>query len=181
MMPLRTLAALFAFAGAACAETSPSPYAGEQLREIKALSATEQADLLAGRGMGLARAAELNGYPGPKHVLELAGELELSDAQRADTEALFAAMQRRAQRLGRDIVDAERALDALFASREATPRRLSRALARIGALQGALRDAHLAAHLDQARLLSAAQIHRYAALRGYGDARADHSGHAHHH
>ena len=36
------------------------------------------ADLRAGRGMGLALAAELNGYPGPAHVLELADKLDLA-------------------------------------------------------------------------------------------------------
>jgi hypothetical protein len=49
-----------------------SPYAGSHTRDIKALSAQEAADLRAGRGMGLALATELNGYPGPLHVLELA-------------------------------------------------------------------------------------------------------------
>jgi hypothetical protein len=59
-----------------------SPYAGMQTRPIKALSAEQVADLKAGRGMGLAMAAELNGYPGPAHVLELADKLDLSDQQR---------------------------------------------------------------------------------------------------
>lgn len=45
-----------------------SPYAGLPAREIKALSPEEIADLAAGRGMGLALAAELNGYPGPRHA-----------------------------------------------------------------------------------------------------------------
>ena len=34
-------------------------------------------------GMGLALAAELNGYPGPAHVIELAKSLGLSEPQRA--------------------------------------------------------------------------------------------------
>jgi hypothetical protein len=33
--------------------------------------------------MGLALAAELNGYPGPAHVIELAKSLGLSEPQRA--------------------------------------------------------------------------------------------------
>jgi hypothetical protein len=52
-----------------------SPYSGMQTRSIKALSEQQVADLTAGRGMGLALAAELNGYPGPFHVLELADKL----------------------------------------------------------------------------------------------------------
>ena len=52
-----------------------NPYAGEQSRAIKALSPKEVYDLTQGRGMGLAKAAELNRYPGPMHALELAGPL----------------------------------------------------------------------------------------------------------
>ena len=62
--------------------TASSPYSGLETRAIKALSDSQIADLKAGRGMGLALAAELNGYPGPMHVLELADELVLSVEQR---------------------------------------------------------------------------------------------------
>ena len=58
-----------------------SPYAGQQSREVKSLSAQDIDDLLNGRGMALAKAGELNGYPGPLHVLELASELRLTDEQ----------------------------------------------------------------------------------------------------
>jgi hypothetical protein len=56
-----------------------------QTRAIKALSEWQVSDLSAGRGMGLAMAAELNGYAGPSHVLELADKLELSSDQRGRT------------------------------------------------------------------------------------------------
>ena len=59
-----------------------SPYASLVDREIKALSAEQLANLREGRGMGLSLPAELNGYPGPKHVLELADGLGLTPAQR---------------------------------------------------------------------------------------------------
>ncbi len=52
-----------------------SPYTGMQQREIKALSAETVSGYLAGHGMGFAMVAELNSYPGPKHVLELAEQL----------------------------------------------------------------------------------------------------------
>jgi hypothetical protein len=45
-----------------------SPYVGQEYREIKALSTQEISDYISGRGMGLAKAAELNGYPGPAHA-----------------------------------------------------------------------------------------------------------------
>lgn len=47
--------------------------------------------------MGLAKAAELNGYPGPLHVLELAVDLSLTAEQKAATETLFKSMQVRVQ------------------------------------------------------------------------------------
>src|SRR3974390_441307 len=91
-----------------------SPYAGQQTRDIKSLSETEIADLLAGRGMGLAKAAELNGYPGPAHVLELSGALGLTPEQIRRTQAVFEHMQASAKTYGAQLVEAERALEMQF-------------------------------------------------------------------
>ena len=91
----------------------PSPYAGQERRSIKAVSEKEIGDLLEGRGMGLAMAAELNSFPGPLHVLELAAELGLSDEQRDKTQALHKTMRERAQALRGRIIEAERSLDGL--------------------------------------------------------------------
>jgi hypothetical protein len=156
-----------ALAQAGTEEGSTSAYAGQEARAIKALSPAEQADLLAGKGMGLAKAAELNGYPGPLHVLALASQLELTQAQQRDTEALFQAMQSRAQALGSEVVEAERALDVLFERKQIAQPQLSESLARIGALQAQLRTVHLDAHLEQTRILTASQIAKYNELRGY--------------
>jgi len=57
----------------------------------------------------LAKAAELNNYPGPAHVLELASELHLT-AERAATNALFRSMQAKATALRQEIVRHEREL-----------------------------------------------------------------------
>jgi hypothetical protein len=157
---------LFAAAGRA---SEIAPYSGHETREIKALSESEIAGLLAGEGMGFALAAELNGYPGPAHVLELARELALSAEQRAETEALFERMAASARELGARLVDAERALDEMFRRRTVAAASLSEALSGIGALQARLRGAHLQAHLEQSRILSEEQIARYAELRGYRD------------
>ena len=123
-----------------------SPYAGEQGRDIKALSMQDVDAYLAGQGMGFAKAAELNGYAGPKHVLELAGELSLTNEQRTRTQALFASMQSAASSLGSEIVDEERKLDHLFAS-QTVRRSLCGSLAtRIGDAAGATaRDASASA------------------------------------
>jgi hypothetical protein len=144
-----------------------SPYVGEEARPIKALSAAETADLLAGNGMGLARAAELNGYPGPAHVLDLAAELRLTAEQQEGIAAVRDRMRRAAVALGEAIVAAERALDAAFAGRTVDPAGLEAQVAEIAELTGVLRAVHLAAHLETTALMTAPQIARYDALRGY--------------
>lgn len=167
-----------ALAGPALAQTV-SPYAGEQSREIKALSAKEIEDLAQGRGMGLAKPAELNRYPGPIHVLELAREMRLSAEQRDGLEASRSRMSAKAKALGADILHLERELDTAFARRKIDSARLNDLTARIGARQGTLRAVHLEAHIETAALLSSEQISTYDALRGYGSTApaASHGGH----
>ncbi len=165
---------------AAAADTR-SPYAGQQDRPIKALNADEQADLLDGKGMGLAKAAELNGYPGPRHVLELAEPLALSERQVEQTQALFDRMREDARRQGATLIEAERSLDTLYASHAATRERVDRQLAAIEQARTRLRATHLQAHLDQAALLTPAQLSEYSRLRGYTSESAgadqEHKGH----
>lgn len=144
-----------------------SPYAGQQTREIKALSPAQTSDLLAGKGMELAKAAELNGYPGPMHTLELAAQLELSTEQKQASETLMNRHKAEARDLGTQLVQAERALDQAFASRQIDAARLTAHTERIGQLQALLRRSHLDTHLQQTALLTPAQISRYAQLRGY--------------
>ena len=149
------------------ADSSPSLYEGQQTRPIKALSEQDIAALLNGEGMGMAKAAELNGYPGPKHVLTLADELKLTDAQRQQVQAIFNKMSAAARPLGMELVGRELLLDRLFAEVEVTPDRLVVETAAIGTLEGTLRSVHLAAHLQTRALLNADQVAVYERLRGY--------------
>jgi hypothetical protein len=152
---------------AAHASASPSPYAGEQSRAIKALSKEQRDQLLAGHGMGLARAAELNRFPGPKHVLELAEDLELTAEQVEAAEKIFDRMHERARELGRQVIEGEASLEALFASGEIDESSLAAAVRELGRLQGELRLVHLGAHLEMRARMSETQIQRYDHLRGY--------------
>jgi Spy/CpxP family protein refolding chaperone len=173
----KTLMLALVLAGPAYAQGTASPYAGQQTREIKSLSAEEQQDLLEGRGMGLAKAAELNGYPGPTHVLELASHLQLTIEQRTATRKLLADHQAAARQLGAAVIAAERALDEAFASRRADDATLKRLTGEIARLQGELRYEHLKTHLAQAAILRPEQVQHYAHLRGY----AGQGGGGHHH
>ena len=170
---------LVAFALGACSTQNPSSshYRGQEQREIKALSPEEISDLLAGKGMGFAKAAELNGYPGPAHVLELAAPLQLSPEQRARTEALFERMNLQARHLGAQLVQAERELDASFREHRVTAELLAHQLEQVAALQAKVRNAHLHAHLEQRQILSAEQTAKYIALRGYSKHDAEHGAH----
>jgi hypothetical protein len=173
-MKIWPLIASIAFVTSVHAQT---PYAGMQGRSIKALSDQQIADLNTGRGMGLALAAELNGYPGPSHVLELADKLELSAEQRASMQRLFDSMKAEAMPLGSKLIEQEAELDRQFASRTATPESLKASTAAVAATQGTLRETHLKYHLSTGSILTQAQMTKYAELRGYG------SGHKrqHHH
>ena len=146
------------------------PYAGQQQREIKALSDTEITALLKGDGMGYAKAAELNGYPGPAHVAELADALALDDSQRSATQQLLQQHKRRARELGAALVEAERRLDRAFAHRHIDEQRLSLLTREVADLQAQLRNEHLATHLAQTRLLTPQQVQRYNEMRGYATA-----------
>jgi hypothetical protein len=166
---MKTASILAALVLASTAAFAQSPYAGMQTRPIKALSEQQVADLKAGRGMGLALAAELNGYPGPAHLLELADKLDLSADQRSKLQELFASMKQEALPIGAKLLEQEAELDREFASHTITPESLKSSTAAIAATQGVLRETHLKYHLSTAALVTQSQMQRYSELRGYGD------------
>ena len=176
------VAAAIAVAPHVLSAKTQQPYAGLQVRPIKALSDQQIADLKEGRGMGLALPAELNGYPGPTHVLELAESLQLSEAQRAKVKQLFEAMKAETVPLGERLIAQESELDRQFAGRTVTEASLATATQAIGATQAALRAAHLKYHLATLEVLTPTQSHRYVELRGYaGGAQAAHQDGSHQH
>lgn len=160
----------FAPASHAASARIAQSYAGLQDRPVKALSGQRLADLRAGRGMGLALAAELNGYPGPAHVLEHADALRLGPTQRARTRALHDAMKAETIPLGERLIARETDLDRRFRERTITPASLAAATGAVGAAEAALRAAHLRYHLLMAEVLTPEQTRRYGELRGYAGA-----------
>ena len=155
-------------------------YAGQQTRAIKALSDEDITALRKGEGTDMAKAAELNGYPGPVHVMALDAQLGLTETQQRDVKAIFDRMSAAAKPLGVDLIAQEQALDQLFANGEISLDRLIAATAAIAGLQGRLRAVHLSAHLETRAVLDAGQIARYQQLRGYGDPQAPGTHHHHH-
>ncbi len=155
-----------------------TPYAGQQSRQITSLSAKDVDDLRAGRGWGLAMPAELNGYPGPRHVLDLKKEMNLTSGQRAAIQEIFDRMQADAQEIGAKLIAGERALDSAFRRGDMAADKLAELLAATEVARSRLRYIHLSAHLRTTALLSRHQRHRYQELRGYtGAGRSGHGDH----
>ncbi len=149
------------------AKPNHSHYAGQENREIKSLSENDIKELQAGSGWGLAKAAELNGVPGPKHLLELQNEIDLSADQIEKIESLFTRMNAAAKALGAQLIQKEKELEGRF--RESLPSKdeLRELLSDIGEIRAELRYVHLASHLETPNVLTPNQIERYNQLRGY--------------
>ncbi len=172
-----TLLALVLLPLAAASGENAQPYADLETRPIKGLSDEQITGLRTGLGMGLALAAELNGYPGPRHVIDLAENLQLTDAQYEEIQGLFDAMQEETVSIGEKLIEQEAQLEQQFAERSVTPASLDALTQAIGVTQGALRAAHLKYHLATFAALSPEQVERYNVLRGYSIGVARHHRH----
>ena len=144
-----------------------SPYAHTQSSEVSTLTPEEVRELRNGEGMGLARPAELNQFPGPKHLLELVSDLDLSQPQIARIKAIRKKMKMRAIAKGKEILETELHLANLFASGHPSVAEMNRITEHLGVMRGKLQAIHLLAHIESARELTADQIESYDRLRGY--------------
>jgi hypothetical protein len=162
-LPLHAIAAGSGHTG----HHAASPYAGQHNRHIKSLSERDIDDLRNGRGWGMAKAAELNGLPGPIHLLELREEIQLSAKQVSTIEQAYRAMKQQAIPLGEQLIELETRLEHAFASRQIDESALKSLMTQIATVRGDLRYVHLAAHLKTPSLLSTKQITAYNRLRGY--------------
>jgi Spy/CpxP family protein refolding chaperone len=145
---------------------------------LSGLSAEEIRDLQEGEGMGMARAAELNGYPGPSHILEAAsaGKIHLYAEQRQAIERIHAAMKAKAQTLGHQILAEEAKLEASFRTGRIVEADLARQVEDIGRKRAEFRLTHLQAHLQTSALLRPQQIEEYYQFRGFAAPSPGHRG-----
>lgn len=159
-------------AAAQAAETKhshASKYAGEEKRSVKSLSPDDITELRKGGGWGLAKAAELNGVPGPAHLLEMKDKIPLTDAQILAIDKIYQGMKAQAIQQGERLIGLEQELELLFRSGSITPDALRSALAKIAKTRMELRFTHLATHLKTPDILSKDQIRKYNELRGYSN------------
>lgn len=149
-----------------------SQYAGQQDQSIKALSPSDIEGLKAGAGTpfsGMAKPAELNGYPGPRHVLDAfeADEFNLSEEQHSEIRQLFEKMQQKAIPLGEKIITIEKKLDNAFKNGEINSEDLRNFVSESAQVYADLRFVHLNTHLKMMDILDEDQINAYNKLRGY--------------
>jgi Spy/CpxP family protein refolding chaperone len=144
-----------------------SPYVGFETRDVKTLSTERQEGLKRGAGLGYALAAEMNGYPGPRHVLELADQLGLDADQKSRVQRAFEKMRKDAITAGEALIASEAHLDRLFALKQVSYDRIDAQTAVAAGQEARLRAVHLKAHLEMAEILTPEQTESYNRLRGY--------------
>lgn len=144
-----------------------SPYTGLKDQPIKSLSSEDIAELRRGGGWGLAKAAELNGVPGPLHLLDMKNEISLTPDQVEAITGVFASMRTSAIVEGEKLIALESELEQGFQNRTITVEALKQLLGEIAQVRSALRYVHLSAHLETPGILEPEQIENYNRLRGY--------------
>ncbi len=149
------------------AETYTSKYIGEQHREIKSLSPDDIKELRKGGGWGMAKAAELNGVPGPVHILEMEEEISLTKAQKRAIQKIYNEMKAEAITLGEQLINLEGKLNHAFSNGNINQEFLEKIVKEIENVRARLRVVHLSTHLKTPNILTDEQIILYNQLRGY--------------
>ena len=147
-----------------------SKYTGQENRIIKSLSPEDIESLQTGTGDafgGMAKLAELNGYPGPRHVLDLANELELSNRQKENITTIYDNMKNKSVELGQEILNVEKIANEEFINKTITDSQMKQLIFKSSEIYGQLRYAHLSTHLKMLAILTPEQVNLYNNLRGY--------------
>lgn len=146
-----------------------SPYADgyDPDAPLRALGAELVEQILLGQGASLALPAELNGLPGPRHVLGLADQLDLSPNQQTQVQDIFDRYLADAIPAGERYLAAAQALEEELRSGAISEEELSELVTEASRLEGELVTSHLTAHLRTAAILTPEQIAAYNQLRGY--------------
>lgn len=120
-----------------------------------------------GSGAGMAAYADPADFPGPRHILDLADTLALTENQIKQIEAISDDMGAQARALGIRIIEQEELLESLFRNGNAGEEETRNIATSIGTLRGRLRAVYLTAHIEARDVLTAGQRQLYTELR-YG-------------
>lgn len=133
---------------------------------LSGVSEQEKEALLKGGGLGAGMIAMMNGYPGPKHVLEMGDELELTDAQRESIGTIYGKVKAESVKYGTELVEKDEALAAMFTSGSVDTGDVEKLAREIGELQGRVRAEHLNAHVKTYDALTPAQREKLSSMQG---------------
>lgn len=159
---------------------TPSGYVHLFQTEVRGMSEELIQTYRTGGGGGVALLAELNGHPGPRHILDLADDLELTSEQLEQIQALIDVIQPEAIQIGEAILAGEAALEEAFRQQTIDERSLEARLTNLGTLQAELRFIHLRTHLATVEILTPDQIERYNIVRGYAAENSSQGQHGNH-
>ena len=166
---LGSLILLLAFGLSAAAQHQPASQPSQQAQHHVHMQQEREA-IEKAQGFGMALVADRNGYPGPRHILDLAPHLHLSSQQSEKVDLLFASMRQDALAFGRMLLENEATLEKLFAAGAVDAVAARRLVEESATLRAQLRWVHLSAHLEAYKLLTPEQRTRYHDLRyGTGD------------
>jgi hypothetical protein len=154
-------------ASAGNTHSGESQYHAQEKRQIKSLSESDINSLRNGKGWGLAKAAELNGIPGPSHLLQLKKEIQLRVEQEKQIQQLFDDMKQKAIHKGLMLIELEQKLETGFQTQDINKDSLLKILTKISKVRRDLRFIHLSTHLATPKILDKKQIVLYNKLRGY--------------
>jgi len=149
---------------AAPSQSSGAQQAQTEMQHHHSCQEEERPSIERGEGFGMGMPADHAGYPGPRHVLDLAANLHLTAEQRAAIEKLFAGMHEKALARGKELFEAEARLEQMF--RDGRPEAdLREQSFRVDSIHAELRWIHLSAHLAAQKILTPDQIALYTRLR----------------
>ena len=118
-------------------------------------------NIAAGRGFGMAFAADQNGYPGPLHVLELKDRLKLTAGQEAKIQTMLAAMFAESKPKSSRLLESEAKLRHLFAAGRADEVAVTAAVAEVEKARSEVRLVHLLFHLKTREVITDEQRRLY--------------------
>ena len=148
----------------AAAPATRTEQTGSDMQRHHSCLEEERASIERGEGFGMAMPADHAGYPGPRHVLDMAAELGLSADQKSGVEKIYAEMHEKAVARGKELLEAEARLEQMF--RDGRPEAdLREQSFRVDSIHAELRWIHLSAHLAAQKILTAAQLAQYTRLR----------------
>lgn len=128
---------------------------------IRSLPGRDIVALAGGEGGGLAKIADLNGYPGPRHVLDMDAHLNLTTRQREQLRQVMSTMEADAKEVATRYLSALAQLEEDTRQGSLSGDQFLKRYRAVEALRTELGAVHLITHFKTKDLLTPAQVATY--------------------